>query len=472
MSSTVNTIVFRLLLALVLLAPLPLGSNRPWAWSLLAVAAALLAAAWSVLVLCGRSRAPVSPERLRAALVLFGAALGWALCQTVVVLPPPLWHPLWAEAAGALGINPAVGMISVDPAATLTAVMRLASYGLIFWLAVQLGRSRTRAREGVTAVAVAGLVYALYGIMVYFAGWEQILGLKKWAYVGDLTSTFVNRNAYGAYASLGMICCVALCVDALRPRRSEPQRRIGELAETVLVRASPFLVAALVLGTALLLSHSRGAFLCTGLALGVLMLIFTASKVLRPRLAILLTAAILTIGGVTLVTSGDVTVQRLSETGAPNSGDEDRPNAYRLTIRAILDAPWTGHGFGAFQPAFQPYRDTSLSSAVEWDYAHNVHLETAMDLGLPAALALYGALAVVVAGCFRGLRRRRRDHLYPATALAALTLLAAHGMVDFSLQMPAIAATLALLLGIGFAQSWSSREDSETSTGGNSTDAG
>lgn len=456
MSPTVNTVVFRLLLAAILLAPLPLGANRPWAWSLLAILVGALAGAWSLLTLRGRGHAPVPPGRLRAVAILFGFALAWAGCQTLGVLPSFLWHPLWLETATALGTTPA-GMVSVDPAATLTATMRLACYGAIFWLAVQLGRDRTRAREGVAAVALAGCVYAIYGVVIHFSGWEMILGLKKWAYLGDLTSTFVNRNAYGAYAGLGLICCLSLFVDALRPRRSEPQRRIGDLAEAVLVRAMPFLVGALVLATALLLSHSRGAFLSTGIALALLMVLFLISKILRPWLALTLVAALLAIGGVSLMMSGDVTVQRLSDTGGP-SDDDGRPNVYRLTLGAIFDAPWTGHGLGTFQPAFLAYRDTSLPSPEEWSYAHNVHLETAMDLGLPAAGALYGALALVAATCLRGLKRRRRDHIYPATALAALVLLGVHGMADFSVQMPAVAATLALLLGIGHAQSWSSRD--------------
>ena len=467
MSLTANALVFRLLLAMVVLAPLPLASNRPWAWSLLALLTGGLVGAWSLLVLTGRSRAPVPTERLRSALILFVLALAWAGCQLLTVVPSDWWHPLWAEAAAALGAERVSGMISVDPALTLTAAMRLLCYGAIFWLAVQLGRERARAREGLVAVAIAGCAYAAYGLVVHFAGWETILGIKKWAYVGDLTATFVNRNAYGAYAGLGLVCSVALFVDALRPRRSEPQRRIGDFAEAVLVRAAPFLVAALVLATALLLSHSRGAFLCTGIALMVLMLIFVISGILRPRLALVVSLALLALGGGALALSGDVTAQRLSETGTDRDAD-GRPAVYQLTMSAILDAPWTGHGLGTFRPAFLPYRDTTLPSPQEWDYAHNVALETAMDLGLPATLALFGAAAAVAGACLAGLKRRRRDHVYPATALAALVLLAAHGLVDFSVQMPAVAATLAFLLGIGFAQSWSSRDNGETAAGSNS----
>lgn len=456
-SLTANTLIFRLLLALVLLAPLPLGSNRPWAWSLLAVLVGLLLGAWSLLALTGRCRAPVPTARLLPAAVVFCLALAWAALQTSSLVPPGWWHPLWAEAAVALGAKSPVGMVSVDPALTVTAILRMACYGAVFWLAVQLGRERARAHEALVAVVLAGLAYALYGLIVHFSGSESLLGLKKWAYHGDLTSSFVNRNAYGAYAGLGVVCSVALFIQALRPRRSGEQRRVAEWTETVLVRAMPYLVAAAVLGTALLLSHSRGAFMSSGVALAVLMAALLVGRVIPPRLAVRLSLAIVAVGATVLVMSGDVTVERLTKTGNAEV-DDGRTNTYRLSTEAIEDAPWTGHGLGAFQPAFRLYRDTSLPGKQDWQYAHNVHLETVMDLGLPATVALYGAFVLVLGACARGLTRRRRDHVYPATALAGASLLAIHGAVDFSVQMPAIAVTLALLLGIGFAQSWSSRD--------------
>ena len=463
MSLTANALIFRSLLALVLLAPLPLASNRPWAWSLLAALTGLLLGLWSLLVLSGRCGAPVAPVRLRAAFLLFGGALLWAWAQTSPLLPALLWHPLWSEAAAALGAGRAAGMVSVDPALTVNAILRMLCYGGIFWLAVQLGREGARAREGMVVVVVGCLAYAVYGLIVHFAGWETIVWLKKWTYIGDLTSTFVNRNAYGAYAGLGVVCSVALFLQALRPPRSGQERGAAELAETVLVRGAPYLIVALVLGTALLLSHSRAAFLCTGLALAVLMAALVASRVLRPRLALMLGAMVVAVGVVALAVSGDVTIKRLTETGSAQEGD-GRADVYALVVQAIGDAPLTGHGLGAFLPAFQMYRDTTLPEPEEWQYAHNAHLEIAMDLGLPAALALYGAFTLILVACLRGVRLRRRNHIYPATALAAATLLIAHGMVDFSIQMPAVAATLALLLGLGYAQSWSSREGDAASS--------
>lgn len=456
MTSTANTAIFRALLAVVVLAPLPLGGNRPWAWSLLAVLIGLLAGGWALLALSGRCRAPLPVGRLAAAAVPFGLALAWAGLQTSFFTPPNSWHPLWSEAAQALGTGGASGMISAAPEATWNAVMRLSCYAAVFLLAAQLGMERARAHEALATIVVAGAAYAGYGLFVYFTGSEEILWLAKWAYLGDLTSTFVNRNAYGAYAGLGLVCCVAMFAHRLRQRRQE-RRGAAEWTETLLVRAMPYLIGALLTGTALLLSHSRGAFLSSGLALATLMAAMTLGRALAPPAALRISLAIFAVAVVAIAVNGEGTLERLLETGTPTA-DEGRADVYRLTLAAIADAPLTGHGLGAFQSAFRMYRDAGLHRAEDWQYAHNVYLEMAMDLGVPAMLAFYAALLAILASCARGLFRRRRDQIYPATALAAAVMIGAHSLIDFSAQMPAVAVTLALLLGVGFAQSWGSRQ--------------
>ena len=63
--------------------------------------------------------------------------------------------------------------------------------------------------------------------------------------------------------------------------------------------------------------------------------------------------------------------------------------------------------------------------------------------------------------CAAGVRRRQRDVIYPAVAVAAIVLVGVHSAVDFSLQIPAVGATFALILGVGCAQSCSTRRQRE-----------
>lgn len=460
-----DALVFRLLLSVTLLSPLPFASNRPWAWSLLAVLVGILLVVWSYRVATGKSRVAVPFARLWPVAVPFGLVLGWAAMQTSSAMPEHLWHPMWGEAFAALGRTPPTGAISVDPGRTATAILRLASYAGIFWLAVQLGRDRALAREAMIAFCAAETVYALYGLIVHFSGWENILWFPKWAYPHDLTATFVNRNAYGAYAGLGVLSCIGLFIHSLRPSRTGGNRGAYDVVETLLLRALPYLACGLIVGTALLLSHSRGAFLSTGLSLGVLLLLLAVAGVMRPRVALPMVAAILLLGLLAVTVSGDGTITRLAEETSVDQ-ETQRTSVYRLTLQAIADGPYTGFGLGAFQAAFRMYRDTALPDPLVWEYAHNIPLETAMDLGIPGATLLALCFVAIAAAGLRGLSIRRRDRIYPILAVASTVLIGAHGLVDFSAQIPAVAAGFALLLGLGYTQSWSSEAKSGTETDG------
>lgn len=64
-------------------------------------------------------------------------------------------------------------------------------------------------------------------------------------------------------------------------------------------------------------------------------------------------------------------------------------------------------------------------------------------------MSLYGALT------------RRRAHRYlPGAAFAVAAVAILHSVVDFSLQMPAIAFVVSALLGMGWAQAFGRRERS------------
>lgn len=442
---TGNGILFRLLIGLVILSPLPFAGHRPWAWSLLAVATGLLLTLWGWLWGSGRVRLPVGWPHLWPMLIPFALCLVWIFVQGVAWTPTSWHHPLWAE-AGSPG-----GTITLDPAATLTALMRLLTYGGIFWLALQVGRDRNRARQGLKAVALIAILQAVYGLAVYFIGSDTILWFEKWAYIGDVTGTFVNRNAFGAYAGLGVLACLAIAAGTMA---HEQGQRLGarDKAELLLNRTAPYLVGLGLLGTALLLSHSRGAFLATAVAILTLLALFGIGRLVSTKLALGLTVVTLLIGGLAVAVSGEATLARLADSTEIQG---DRGQLYRLSLDAIAEAPLTGHGYGAFEQAFRLYRDTSLPRPVIYDFAHNIHLEALVDLGIPGAVLLYGAILLPLGFCLQGLLTRRRDKHYPALALAAAVLLAGHGVVDFSLQIPAIAVLFSYLLGVGVAQSWS-----------------
>jgi O-antigen ligase len=132
-----------------------------------------------------------------------------------------------------------------------------------------------------------------------------------------------------------------------------------------------------------------------------------------------------------------------------------RLNAYKIALTAIADNPWRGFGLGAFDAAFKMYRDSTVRA---WfHHAHNDYLELAVELGVPFALMYLFAVMAAISCCVQGAAKRKRDEVFPILAVAASATVGLHSFVDFSMQIPAVAAIYSGILGLGVAQSWSTR---------------
>ena len=137
--------------------------------------------------------------------------------------------PRLAAGIGALDM-PLKGRITVNPDATLSALMNLVGYLAVFWVALETAQSRRRAALALNIFVGIAAAYAAYGLAVFFAGNETILFMRKWDYFDALTSTFVNRNSYATYAGLGLLCVVGLLLDEVRnlaPRGAAARLRIA-----------------------------------------------------------------------------------------------------------------------------------------------------------------------------------------------------------------------------------------------------
>jgi O-antigen ligase len=135
---------------------------------------------------------------------------------------------------------------------------------------------------------------------------------------------------------------------------------------------------------------------------------------------------------------------------------QDRVRIYDTVLRLITERPYLGYGLGSFPVVFAQNRPVTVNQV--WGEAHNTYLELLLELGIPAALALFSAVVLLLVRLFRGLLERRRARIFPVVALAVSAVVIAHAFVDFSLQIPAITVLWLSLLGAGFAQSFSTRQ--------------
>lgn len=443
--------VFICLLGVLITIPVPYAAVPSWAWGLTATVVGALVVIWSVHAATS-AIAPAQPQTTTPLCLAFLAVLFWSYFQTTSVSPMSWHHPFWADIANNLHIRFA-GAITLDPERGTESLLRLCIYGGVFWLCVQYGQDPRNAKLIVRVIAATATAYAAYGLLVYSSGNNYILWFPKTSYQGDLTSTFVNRNNFATYVGIGYICTLGLLYVDYTQMVGRASGR-SELVRGALIfierRGWIYLLSLLLLLGALLYSHSRAGLASTSAGVVVLCLSLGLSPATDKRFVRRFGLACILIAILFFVISGRVVNQRI---GTLDITSDERLKVYQLTMEAISDQPILGTGLGTFEEVFRFYRTSDIHAV--YDYAHNTYLETALELGLPAAFLLLLCLSVIVIRIFNGVRIRRRDEIYACLGLAAATLVGLHSLVDFSVQIPAVAVTFYGLLGTAFAQSWS-----------------
>jgi O-antigen ligase len=436
------------------------GSNDLIAWGVNALLFPGLTVLYELRLLIGAKRHPVGIRTIALPAALFIAVVIWILAQTVAVPHSPLAHPIWDLAAGALG-RPLAGSISVNRDLTLLALIRLLTAASVFWLALQFARNAARAALLLDAIAAIICLYAAYGLVAFAMAsgsmpWLEIGGAQT--RVTSVSSTFVNHNSFATYAGLGLI---VVCATSFRLYEREfagteghRRLRIATVIEATGQKGGLLLAGAFVLLVALLLTGSRGGVISTGVALAALAALVLRGGARRTpgRVGIIALAALAGIAA--LFSFGDPFAANLAERGIADTG---RMAVYLITVRSILDAPLLGHGYGTFADVFPMYRDRSINEQGAWQQAHNTYLEIFQGLGLVFGAMLVACVLVLVVRCIHGAATRQESMTAPRVAASAAFLVGVHSLVDFSLQIQAVALTFMAILGAGVAQSVSSR---------------
>jgi O-antigen ligase len=445
-----DRIAYPIFLLAAVLAPLPLGSNRLCSESVLSlVIGALLAILGCATLIRPGIRRPM-PFEIFGATILFGGTVLWAALQTTAYVPDNWAHPIWGIASETLDETLA-SVISLAPYSSWTEIMRLLLYGGAFALAYTLCQSPERAQTTLYVLAIVGGLYALIGFVLFALDLDLVGARVEGDNFASLSSTFPNHSHYAAYAGLGLLVAMALLFrDVVRriPRDAERRETARAILECVLGTRAWLTATCLALAAAITLSNSRAGLLSA--AIGLFLLFGALGLTNRYRsMRIGMTAGIFAIlAVVAAVTFGNSLDRRLNATSESASV---RMGIYAIAVENIEESPWIGTGLGSFPEVYKLHRVPGQFRY--YDRAHNSYLELASDLGLPAAIAFFLGLELLALLCMRGVLRRRRNAVFPCIAVAATGQVAAHSLFDFPLQIPAIAVTFAILLGIGCAQS-------------------
>lgn len=452
-------LVFWSFLAMIAISPLFLGGARPFIWPFLSIGFGLVLVAWAGVTLFDASGRLQRPVPLLLLGLLFSVVLAWGWSQAEPGAFSTMANPIWDEIAPILqGVASNGATVSVDPMAARGSLAWMVTLGVVFFLAVQLGSDRARAERAFLGLLVVGGCYALYGLVMTIGGIDYILWTPKTAYLDFVTSTFVNRNHFATYAGLSLIVGLGLTARAFRreARRFPDGRHKRWVVLSSLIERHWLILLAVVLSApALGATQSRGGLFATALGLGALGFLlgqvyagdFNDRRVWR--------AVFLGLAMLLFVFAGSEAMQRFGSTSLEST---NRDEIYAMMFRAIGASPRVGYGLGSFPGVAGLFRDTDLEGDFVFDYGHNVYLELAMELGVAGAALFFAIIAIIAVVCWAGAFRRRRDAVYPTIGVAATVVVVIHSLVDFSLQIPGVAVTYTAIIGVAFAQSWSSRE--------------
>ena len=284
----------------------------------------------------------------------------------------------------------------------------------------------TLARSLAWAWLLAALVSAVMGLLQY-AGVDA----TPWVNTSQPGVAFANLRQRNQFASLMSLGLVALLYIA-HTHSAQPGH--GKSPWRAHLHTLGLLLASVVLALGQAASSSRTGMLqwvlLLGLAWGWSRLPTAPRAPLRWSawaLALAMGFAVLLPQWLELGTgiTAHSALQRFQEGG----GCGDRRVLWANMLELIAQRPWTGWGWGdlKFAHFMQSYQGERFCEIV--DNAHNLPLHLAVELGLPAALLVCGALGAVV------LRQRPWRDATPERQLAwtALALVALHSLLEYPL---------------------------------------
>ncbi len=461
--SRIEAITFFGMILLLVWAPLPFASNRPWGVSILVVWVSLLAALWACAWLTGAVRA--GPALRKAWLpIAFLAAWLLTIALQVVPLPLPLLHVLShgaAEAYGAsyTGIAHSVGYLSVEPAATRRYLGLCFALVAFFVLLLLVVRDESRLRIVCYTLVFSGAFQAVLGVYLYFTGarynlfFEQVMhGLHLYP-----SGTFINRNHFAAYLEISLSVGAGLMVAQFRPMSMRTwKQRLRWIADLMLSSKARLRILLVIMVIALILTRSRmanGAFFAAifaGGAVGLMM-----SKVQRNALVVFLVSMIvLDVFVIGSWIGVDKVMERMRQTSivASDSGNgtahpdslggdsfQERAGPGLGALAALRDYPAFGTGGGTFYVTYPRYR--AEGSTGFFDHAHMDYAEFASEGGVIGITFLLGFALTTFATALKVLKERSNP-LYRGVAFGAfmgMVAIGLHATVEFVLQIPAVA---------------------------------
>lgn len=451
-----ETALFGGFVLLLLWIPIPLGSNRPWAWAILEVGAYALTAAWLLLWAFGRVQPPAALVKAWPAGVLLAL---WLAEQAFHVVPMPrsgiaLLSP---ESARMYALTDAIGIvretmtISVDAYASKQSLLKTLAYACCFFLTLALVNRRSRVVLLARALVYGAVAHSVYAVLMHLSGASGEFFGTMIAHGAQASGTYVNRNHFAGYLEMMLSLGIGLLIAGLSGGRADTWKRFLRSAlEWVLSPKMALRLSLCILVIALTTTHSRmgnTAFFASLLIAGIIGIVLSrhATRNTVILLASLVVIDLLIVGSWFGI---EKLAKRIEETTTREVQQREEPAAYTLDM--IRKYPVFGAGPGTFYVAFEAFRPETVVDY--YDYAHNDYAQFASESGL-LGLGLLALLVALSLGAALKAQWQRRDPLMRGMSFACIMGVIAiliHSSVDFNLQIPANAVYFIVLLALGW----------------------
>jgi O-antigen ligase len=416
-------IIFFLLLAALVFAPVAFGAVDLWASGILTLIAFLIIVLW-LFDAWKTGEFSFNTNRLQIPII------GFIVIGLIQLLPLRSAD----VAAGVLSV-PAVSSLSLDPYTTRFAVVQLCVYLVFFASCLTFIDSSKRLKKAVLLIIIFGSLMAFFGILQRLANPEGIYGVRPTPYAVPFGS-FVNQHHFAAFMEM----TIGLTLGLLYNKSTKKDKRLL------------LAIAVVIMGIALVFTSSRGGILSLFGVVGFVTLVSFLRKntgdededeelpksSFQRKFALIgggLALALVLFGTIILLGGGESLTRGM---GFINQSDisNGRSHFWSVTLQIIRDYPIFGAGLNAYGAAFTHYDTWNGSLRIE--QAHNDYLQIFADAGI---FGFACAIAFVYFLFKQGLEKinQTTDRFRRGVVIGALAGcfgILLHSFFDFPLRTP------------------------------------
>jgi O-antigen ligase len=380
-------------------------------------------------------------QGLTLGVIFLWAARFWLTRSHRLLFPPICWAVVLFVAYAIFRYLKA----DVEYVARLELIRVLIYAFLFFAILNNLYRQET-AQLVVYVLVFLAMVVSVYAIYQFITMSGYVWTFKRPPqYLRRGSGTFICPNHFAGFAEMILPLGIAFTLSG----------RLNSILKVFLGYASLVILAGI--GA----SVSRGGWICTALATGLLLFLLV-KRHHRYRIPAIVAMVVLVVGAGMFYTKSSSAQQRVADLssgmGVALSGSDIRVTLWKAAGNIWLEHPWIGGGPAHYDLLFPKYRSRYFQARP--DRTHNDYLNTLADWGVIGL----GLVLLILGLFYRGVFRSWKFVQHSSNDLSSkpsnrsavvlggaigITTLALHSFVDFNMHIPAnaiLAVTLVALV--------------------------